>query len=624
MGKTNVSLASSIKTINGNSILGTGDLTVASVGTAVVDVIAYSNTNAVTSNAVAERAISPYPFHAQSTFDGISDNSKSFIKDLIIDGGDKNWRVSVFNAQRNLSTIHQIRIAVYQEDGITLDTTVGSSGLIGTFSVVGYVEPAETNGTRLDTLELTPSGCDRIRLVVDWNKLASGAQILPKNYNTYGFDSKCFKDNFVYGNSIKSELPLAEENVWERQNILTLGNLKEAILDCKIYGASATKRYGVEQLRMDTNPSSRSFISICEFSETGVKGSRVAIFDNLTYTLPTAVNGRQISDLTLVESSGSGIVAEIKIDWAKIPRSGTFWNGSGYWYTNTFQKRDGIFSQKTYQSTYTPNGYFVKNFQIDGVDCRLTTSDGYTNTGESDYLMLLMHGNGGDYTYTPSASFVAFCKANKISFACTNGQDETTTPFTTNASGWGNEVYLTRFLKLQKHLASNYNFHESVILVGASMGGLAMGHFAYTRPFPILFCLGVGSVPDLELIFNTGGTTRKEPIRNAYGMASDGSDDANLSVFTQGYNWNKKGLIEIASVEHRLFMPHIYLYLGTGDTTATVEFGGIANYNSIKDSINRTGGYCVTKDIGNSYTHADNEIYNQFLSDGILNKELGI
>lgn len=567
---------------------------------------------------------SPYPFHAQCTFDGILSDSKSFIKDLIIDGGNKNWRVSVFNAQRNLSGIHQIRIAVYQADGVTLDTSVGSSGFIGTFSVVGYTEPSETNGIRIDTLELTPYGCDRIRLVVDWNKLANGTQILPKNYNTYGFDSKCFKDNFVYGNSIKSEFPVGEESVWERQNSLSIGNLKEAIIDCKIHGANPSKRYGIEQLRMDTNPSSRSFISICEFSETGVKGSRVAIFDNLTYTLPTAVNGRQVADLTLTEYSGSGIVAEIKIDWAKIPRSGIFWNVSGYWYTNTFQKRDGIFSQKTYKKTQSPSGYFVKNFQIDGVDCRLTTSDGYVNTGESDYLMLLMHGNGANYTYTPSASFVAFCKANKISFACTSGQDQTVAPFTSTASGWGNDVYLTRFLKLHKHLMSNYNFYESVILVGVSMGGLAMGHFAYTRPFPIKFCLGVGAVPDLELIFNTGGTTRKEPIRNAYGMASDGSDDADLSVFTQGYNWNKKGLINVSSVDHRFITPHLYMYLGTGDTTATVEFGGISNYESIRDSINRTGGYCITKDIGNSYTHADNEIYNQFLTDGVLTKEIGI
>ena len=589
------------------------------------------DTEAVTGDKISRRALGRYPFQQKATFEGTLIEISEFIIDLKIYGGDPNWRVAPFTIQRNVSNVHYLRLAVYDATDTKIDA-IGDNGLIAKWNETAYTEPALVNGKRLDkiTFDVNPGlyDVDRVEILVDWESIAVGSTYLPQSFNKSGFDSKVFEDNrlnqYVSSEKVFDALPQAEEKTFAKTNVFDTGYNNKIIRSAKIYGVSdKTKRYGIEIIRYEPSVGGRSFIGVCEFAENGTKGSRVAMWDDTNYQPIPASNGKQLETVTLSEVSSSGITVVLELDWAQLPLSGNFWNGT-YWYTNSFQVEDGEFSYNTFEESINVSGYSVLDTQINGVDARITTSDGYTPNGKSDYLLIICHGNGGDYTYQPSTRFKTFCRNNNISFAVISGQDEVSSPFTTSASGWGNDIYLQRYLSLYKYCTDNYNFNKSVILAGASMGGLAMGHFAYTKPFPILFCLGVGPVPDLELIFNTGGASRKEPIRNAYGMDAGGADDAQLSEFLQGYDWFKKGLLNIGGTNHKIFDSHLYMYLGTGDTTATVEFGGITKYNAIRDMINLTGGYCVTKDLGAGETHASNAIWDEFLDDEIFLKELGI
>jgi len=593
--------------------------------------IAVGETEAVTGDKIARKALGRYPFQQNATFESTLIDISDFILDVKIYGGNANWRVAPFTIQRNVASVHYLRLAVYDETDTKIDA-VGDNGLIAKWNETSYTEPTLVNGKRLDkiTFDINPGlyDVDKVEILVDWEAIADGSTYLPQSYNKAGFDSKVFDDNrlnvYVSSEQVFDALPQAEEKTFAKTNVFDTGYNNKIIRYAKIYGVSdKTKRYGIEILRYEPTASGRSFIGVCEYAEDGTKGSRVAMWDDTNYQPITVVNGKQLETVTLSEVSSSGITVVLELDWAQLPLSGTFWNGS-YWYTNTFQVEDGEFSYNTFESTTPHNGYFVDNVTINGINARITTSDGYNSEGESDYLILIFHGNGGDYTYTPSSRFTTFCKNNKISFAVITGQDETATPFTTTASGWGNDIYLQRYLSLYKYCIDNYNFNESVILAGVSMGGLAMGHFAYTRPFPVLFCLGVGAVPDLELMFTAGSTSRKEAIRNAYGMDAGGTDDAAIADFIQGYNWYANGKVDIGGTDYKFFDSHLYMYLGTGDTVATTEFGGISNYNAIRDMINLTGGYCITKDLGAGESHASSAIWDEFLDDEVFKKELGI
>lgn len=85
-----------------------------------------------------------------------------------------------------------------------------------------------------------------------------------------------------------------------------------------------------------------------------------------------------------------------------------------------------------------------------------------------------------------------------------------------------------------------YNFEPTIILAGESMGGLTMGQLAYKKPFPIYFCLGLGIVPGVKIIFNNAAS-RRPAIRNAYGMNENGDDDAEIAKFVQGNDWYDMG-----------------------------------------------------------------------------------
>lgn len=262
------------------------------------------------------------------------------------------------------------------------------------------------------------------------------------------------------------------------------------------------------------------------------------------------------------------------------------------------------------------------------VNARLITSNGYDYKGTPDKLMIICHGNGQNINAIPSANAMTFFKANKISVAIINTQDEQGAgPFTTNATGWGNQVVLQRTIALYEYLMSNYNFRRAVILAGQSMGGLAVGHLAYTKPFPIHFCLSIGGVPSLKTMFVNGLSTGRRPsIRAAYGMASSGSDDNNVDTFIQGYDWFSKGMIEVGGVKYKHLDPHWYIFVGTGNGTESTfvnDFGGTAKFTELRDAINRTGGLCTYAEFP-EYFHADAPLYEKAIAAGVFLKELGI
>lgn len=263
------------------------------------------------------------------------------------------------------------------------------------------------------------------------------------------------------------------------------------------------------------------------------------------------------------------------------------------------------------------------SFTIEGVNSRIITPVDYDDKGEASHCVMFIHGNNGDETDAGSTNFKDFCRDNNIAIITTNGQDEIAAPFTTNASGWGNEVQSQRYIALYKYCQSNYNLSSNVILVCGSMGGLVAGQFMYYKPFPIIACFMAGPVPDLSYIFANGGTSRQEPIRNAYGMASDGSDDVNLEDFIQGYDWYDMGLVDVAGTNYKFGFPKIYIEVGTGDGTFTTDFGGTVKYTEIVDAIESAGGYIHYNEIP-SVSHAADECYDNFISKEFFEKELGI
>lgn len=574
----------------------------------------------------SQAATRGWPWRVGSTFEGSPTEITQAIIDIDIVGGDPAWRVVPYTCERAGAYGHYVRLGVVDENDVQ-DGSVGNNSIIARFVVDPHTEPALVDGRRLEKLTLTPQNgaVDSATVLIDWEALTPGAVNGIKSYAKAGFDGRIFRDNRVAQpvtlDQIRGQLSKASP-LWAGDvDFGVAPEVADAILDLTLYGADPTKRYGIELLRMEPAAGGRSFFGICEFAADGTKGARVALWDDTSYTQPATVNGTAIAEIYVPAANGSGVSAELKIDWAKLPQSGPYWDGSR-WYTNAFQVTDGEFSQFVRQTSAPAlTGYGVIDFQLDGVDARLTTSDGYDAAGEPDTLLLLCHGNGGNYTYQPSASFISYCRANKISFACISGQDETAAPFSTAASGWGGPIHYARVLRLHQYLMDNYNLRREVIVAGASMGGLVMGQLAYNKPFPIRFCLGVGPVPSLEYIFDNGGSSRQVPIRNAFGMDAGGSDDANLAEFTQGQDWYKMGMLDIGGTLHKVGFPRLYLYLGTGDTTANVDFGGIAKYEEIRDAIRAAGGFCVTKDVG-AVSHADATIYDAFLADGVMDAEL--
>ena len=151
-----------------------------------------------------------------------------------------------------------------------------------------------------------------------------------------------------------------------------------------------------------------------------------------------------------------------------------------------------------------------------------------------------------------------------------------------------------------------------------------MGAFAYKKPFPITFCLGIGPVPSLMTFWTNGNADRKAAIRAAYGMHSDGSDDANAATYFQGHDWWNMGRLTIDGVNYKVGFPNVYLYYGN-DATFRDLFGGTTKYNELCQSLKNGGVYSKTEQVGaNNTVHDTNTIWTQSVIENIWHNELGV
>jgi len=255
--------------------------------------------------------------------------------------------------------------------------------------------------------------------------------------------------------------------------------------------------------------------------------------------------------------------------------------------------------------------------EIEGVPFKVITSDTYDYLSNKDTLVILFHGHGGTFnTFNPNAAMQAYMRENSFSWASITIQ----TPDRT--VGYGNQPSMNRVVALYNHLMEKFNFHRDVIFVGGSMGMTTAGNILYTGLIPVKTCILFGGVPNLRLRFQNGDNTDRIPIRAAYGMASDGSDDANIDEYVRGYDWWLKGLIvdNPAGTEKKMIPCPLYMYVGGGDGNF-VDFGGTSMYERLRDAINRTGGlstYYEDPALG----HADESLWDVVLSDGVLEKSV--
>jgi pimeloyl-ACP methyl ester carboxylesterase len=576
---------------------------------------------------VAAALRAQYPFRQGST--AVSATLAGAIKDVYVEAADKTMRLAFYTIERNnASDGWYIRLGAFTTPGDVLDTSVGNNGIVAAYVTAVDPEVALTNGKRLQTLTLTPSGAvpavTACKVTIDWEAIGVTTNICVgiQNYAKAGlservFDSAAREASFLTATNLLESAP-RNMPIWASSNTFAAGGFDQFVLAATISGADPTKRYGLHAVRLDVADPGRRFIGLNEYAVDGTPGARVALFDT-TGTKPTATPEGMTETVYLGEQNASGVTATMTVNWSALTGPGP--NGTGaYFYYSPAAIADGELSVSATDGDTLVTGYNVINFTVDGVNARLTTSDDYGN-GEPDTLLLLMHGNGGDYTYSPSATFKTWARANKVSFACITGQDYTTSPYGSAASGWGGDIHRNRTVKLYQYLLKHYDLHPSVVLAGASMGGLVMGQLAYYKPFPIRCCIGIGPVPNLSYIFANGGETRKSPIRNAYGMASGGGDDAALETFIQGCDWYDLGMSADASPRKYGF-PRMHLYAGDGDTTYSVDFGGATHYTTIKDSIQRAGGFCTFTVVA-AVTHAADALWDQVVTDGVMTKELG-
>jgi pimeloyl-ACP methyl ester carboxylesterase len=403
----------------------------------------------------------------------------------------------------------------------------------------------------------------------------------------------------------------------ESSTFSILPQAKDAILKIEIFGAvESDKNYAIREWRYD-DTGGRNFIGVYEYDvSTNTVGDRVSIWDDLNYTYPPGT-GRRIDKVLLSEDNSSGIEIKITLDFSKLPNGISTFGGQN---VNVFKFSDELIDAAKpipikANSTYT--------FNVNGVNSQLITPLGYDSEAKPSYTLMFIHGNGGTFTDSGSTGFKSFCANNNIAIISTQGQDEVSSPFTSNASGWGNYVQLQRYVSLYKYAQDHFNISSNVILVGASMGGLVAGQFMYNKPFPITACFMVGPVPDLSYIFNNGGNSRKEAIRNSFGMSSDGSDDGNLENFIQGYDWFDLGMVDLSGTKYKFGFPRFYIVTGTGDSTFTTDFGGTAKYNEIINAIESSGGFVNYDEIPN-VSHAASECYDLIINNSYIKKELGL
>ena len=257
-----------------------------------------------------------------------------------------------------------------------------------------------------------------------------------------------------------------------------------------------------------------------------------------------------------------------------------------------------------------------------GAEARLITSNTLNSESDGDeFLMIYCPGNGEtrDRIGTIPADALAYLRSHHISIATLTYQAALYGSETAN-TGWGNDVCYNAICDLYAYLTAKYPFRKDVIIAGGSMGGLTMGQIAYKRPFPIRFCLGVGPAPGLAICWANANSTIKTAMRSAYGLASDGSEDSQFATKSQGYDWRTMGWVGTGNDSQKLGYPNVYLYYGNDEVISGL-FGGVTNYNTLRDALLNAGVYSMVKSIGNT-GHASVNIFLEAIEDGVFEREL--
>lgn len=196
-----------------------------------------------------------------------------------------------------------------------------------------------------------------------------------------------------------------------------------------------------------------------------------------------------------------------------------------------------------------------------------------------------MHGNGQKHDgFLGYRTLKTIVEGDRL-FAIIDGQDFVAPPFQSTASGWGNSEYRARYVSLYNYLVETYHIAPDIDIIGASMGGIAMGRFIANKTIPIRRAYGLGPVPSIQSVFDAGGERRKQSIRNAFGMATDGADDWQLHRFAQDAFWTE-------DLVGNVKLPDLRIMVGTGDRTFAVEFGGERAFSKLCETYNLAGGVC--------------------------------
>ena len=530
---------------------------------------------------------------------------KKFLLDIELIGFDRTKKYSLYEIKRNLAGVWAITIYEDTGDG----SGANKASLLGWSTTTN---PEGTNGiSKIDFQSSTT--LRRMILTVNWNAFTTNTNPSSFTYNAAGISASKIND-FTLSNNTEKKPILKKTSVINT-------NLKDKFL-------SALKKVEiVDPLGLYTDfhfndiyadySSPASYYQIRVFAKNSA-GNIVRVAQFLEINAAKDISEYETIQLTQYENSG--VYGELIVDWSEIYKLRLTESGESVT-SNTFKIQNVDVKQILIATDKTAK---YKDVTIDNTTARLRFSKKFGQKNHKETLFIICHGNTGNHEYRPNLAFINAYAEYGFTYACIAVQEETVPTFTTDKLGWGNYSHYNRQVQLYKYVMDNYGdyFQKSVIVLGASMGMLAAGQLMYKKPFPIMFGISLGGVPDLSYIW--GSTNNRKPaIRAAYGMAEDGSDDANIEQFIQGRDWYDMGRVVSTTNTYKVGFANLYMYLGTGEPVGTVEFGGMPKYNEIRDSLKAAGVIATTQEFP-TYGHADERLYDAVLADGVVEIELGL
>ena len=544
------------------------------------------------------------------------------IIDIYIETENPDIKLALFTLQHSDTAGLYVRLIYVDENG-NIDKSKGNNGIAAL-----YVNAENSNKVEKIRFSLVYGDVKSAYIVVDWSKVFNDG----KNYGNGNGNRIISKLCYIRASSqitikdVFDSTPIANEIVWSQKTYFPDWYwMRNLVKEIKLYGEKQ-KNTCIGMVNVTLN--GRMFITIHKFDDGATtlpsdSASQICLVDISTWNLPIEENGHYIEKLELKGKNSSGVSGYIVVDWSALP---ILPNSKTQIYRNAAIE-NAILSYNVWAEDEGKKqiiGSVTEVVQINGVNATIITPNDYVYNGAKSKVCIYCHGNGQGYTTMPSATGLKWLKQHNIGYAVIQIQDYTTAPFGSNASGWGNDITYYRILWLYNYLMEYYNFEPTIILAGESMGGLTMGQLAYKKPFPIYFCLGLGIVPGVKIIFNNAAS-RRPAIRNAYGMNENGDDDAEIAKFVQGNDWYDMGLINVSDSNIRVGFPNFYLYYGN-DNTFRVDFGGITQYKELYNSFINGGVYSIMEQVGQTDVdgHATDKIWDKAIEDKVFENELGI